>query len=142
MPQLEIGLAKSGRSRSDFQVCPSITCAIDPDPRAARRIAAGTLAFYATVRTYNSFFAFHGFESVLPAIQAAFRRGDLGAMIEAVPDEMIDTYTACGTVDQVRTRLAEYETVADAVRLVAPHQFVSPEETRAQQRRILEVLGR
>lgn len=142
VPRLKAGLDRAGRSRQDFQICPSITVAIGQNAREARRVAAGSIAFYATVRTYQAFFAFHGFEDALPPIQAAFRRGDIGAMIEAVPDAMIDTYTAAGTIDQVRARLATYDAVADSVRLVAAHQFVSPEETRDQQHKILETLGK
>ena len=141
VPQLLAGLKRSGRTRQDFQICPSLTCAIDPDPREARRIAAGAVAFYATVRTYTSFFAFHGFEAALPPIQAAFRKGDIKGMVDAVPDEMVDAYTAAGTIDQVRARLAQYDEHADLVRLTAPLHFVSPEVTRAQQRKILELLG-
>ena len=63
-------------------------------------------------------------------------------MIEAVPDEMIDAYTACGTIDDVRAKLAQYEELADVIRIMAPHHFVSPEETRAQQHAILEMLGK
>lgn len=141
VPQIKTGLDQSGRSRSDFRVIPSLTCSIDSDAKAARRVAAGSIAFYATVRTYQSFFAFHGFEKVLPAVQAAFRRGDTAAMLDAVPDEMIDTYTASGTIDQVRAKLARYEEIADEVRLISPHQFVSKEETRVKQHKILELLG-
>ncbi|HEX2173556.1 MAG TPA: LLM class flavin-dependent oxidoreductase [Dehalococcoidia bacterium] len=141
VPQLKAGLDRAGRSRQDFQIMPSVTVSIGRDAREARRVAAGSIAFYATVRTYQSFFAFHGFESALPPIQAAFKRGDIGAMIEAVPDEMIDAYTAAGTIDQVRARLAKYDETADVIRLVAAHQFVSPEETREQQRNILDMLG-
>ncbi len=141
VPQLLAGLQRSGRGRQDFQICPSLTCAIDRDPKEARRIAAGAVAFYATVRTYTSFFAFHGFEAALPPIQAAFRKGDIPGMVDAVPDEMVDAYTAAGTIDQVRARLAQYDEHADLVRLTPPTHFVPHEVTRAQQRNILELLG-
>lgn len=141
LPRIAAGLSRAGRSREEFQICPSVICAIADDPREARRLAAGQVAFYATVRTYHDFFAFHGFEAALPAVREAFRRGDTAAMIDAVPDEMVDAYTAAGTVDQVRARLREYDDLADLIKLSAPAYYNPPEATRVLQRRILEQLG-
>lgn len=141
LPQLEAGLARAGRPRAGFQVCASVVCAIAGDAREARRIAAGQVAFYATVRTYQALFAFHGFEAPLDAVRTAFRAADERAMVDAVPDEMVDAYTVAGTIDQVRAKLAAYDELADVVRLAAPYHFVPPEVTREQQRRIVELLG-
>ena len=141
LPRLQEGLDRAGRSRQDIQVCPSAICAISRDPREARRAAAGMVAFYATVRTYTSFFAFHGFESVLPRVQEAFRRGAVPTMLDAVPDEMVDAYTVSGTIDQVRKKLAVYDEVSDMIKLSPPYHHVPPEVSRFHQQQILELLG-
>ncbi|MBI3966987.1 MAG: LLM class flavin-dependent oxidoreductase [Chloroflexi bacterium] len=141
VPRIDEGLGRSGRSRASFVLCPSVVCAIDHDPWEARRIAAGHVAFYATVRTYAPFFTFLGFESALPAIQSAFRAGDVRGMVNAVPSEMIDACTATGTIDEVRAKVAEYEGVADLIKLSAPYHFLPPETVRAQQQALIKLFA-
>lgn len=141
LPRIASGIARSGRARAAFDARASVVCAISTDGREARRQAAGTVAFYATVRTYAPLFAFHGFGEEAARIQQLFRAGDHAGMVDAVPDAMVDTYTAAGTVDEVRARLRRYEEVADSVRLAPPRYFVEPEVTRSQLGRIIERLA-
>ena len=141
VPNIEAGLARGTRSRNDCAVVASACCVIDDDSRAAKRWAAGLVAFYATVRTYGPFFAFHGFERAAAEIQEHFRAGDEAGMIEATPDEMVDALTLAGTPDEVRKRLSEYEGIADGVKLSPPTHLVPPEVTRACQAAILEHLA-
>ena len=142
LPKLKEGLDRSGRQRDGFTICPTVVCAVSPDGREARRIAAGAVAFHATVRTYRNLFAFHGFEQEVDQVWAAFRAGDYKVMVDAVSDEMVDTYTASGTLDEVRAKLAVYEEVSDSIKLMAPCRFVEPDVTRAQQQIIIESLAR
>jgi probable F420-dependent oxidoreductase len=141
MPNLKEGLSRTGRQWDNFTICPSMVCAISKDASEARRIAAGAVAFHATVKTYRNLFAFHGFEEEVGRIWAAFRSGDYEVMINAVSDEMVDTYTAAGTLDQVRAKLATYDGMADSIKLMAPCRFVDPEVTRDQQQIIIESLA-
>ncbi|MBI2166072.1 MAG: LLM class flavin-dependent oxidoreductase [Chloroflexi bacterium] len=141
MPRLKVGFDRSGRQRRDLSVCPTLVCAIAGHPRDARRIAAGTVAFYATVRTYAPLFIAHGFGEPLERIQHLFRSGQYPAMVQAVPDEMVDAFVAAGTPDQVRARLADYEDLADVVKVAAPHYFLEPEVIRAQQLSLIEHLS-
>lgn len=141
LPNLEAGLTRGGRTRAELDVVASACCVIDDDPRQARRWAAGLVAFYATVRTYEAFFDFHGFAAEARAIQERFRAGDEAGMIEACPDEMVDALTLAGTADEVRAKLKAYEGLADQVKLSPPTHLVPPEVTRACQRAILEGLA-
>ena len=119
----------------------SAVCVIDKDARQAKRWAAGLLAFYATVRTYEPFFEFHGFAREARAIQELFRAGDEQGMIDATPDEMVDALTLAGTADDVRRRLASYEGIADGVKLSPPTHLVPAEVTMACQKAILSELA-
>ncbi|HEX9776340.1 MAG TPA: LLM class flavin-dependent oxidoreductase [Actinomycetota bacterium] len=140
-PTLADGLGRAGRAREDLQVVVSAMCVIDEDAKQAKRWAAGLVAFYATVRTYGEFFAFHGFETEAAAIGERFRAGDEAGMIDACPDAMVDALCLAGDADEVRAKLMEYEGLADGVKLSPPTHLVPPEVTRHAQRGILEVLA-
>ena len=114
---------------------------IDEDSKQAKRHAAGLVAFYATVRTYEEFFKFHGVEKDAANIRAAFKQGDEQAMVDACPDEMVDALSLAGTADEVRAKLKEYEGIVDGIKLSPPTHLVSPEVTRRSQHNILEFLS-
>ena len=141
LPNLEAGAQRGGRERKDVDVVASAVCVIDSDGKQARRLAAGLVAFYATVRTYAPFFAFHGFEREADEIRERFKAGDEPGMIDACPDEMVDALTLAGTPEEVRVRLAKYEGLADGVKLSPPTHLVPPEVTRHAQAGILEHLA-
>lgn len=140
LPNFDIGLQRAGRERKDLKVIASAVCVIDDDAKQAKRWAAGLVAFYASVRTYQPFFAFHGFEAEAVAIQQAFRAGDEQAMIDACPDAMVDALSFAGTADEVRTALKGYDGVVDGIKLSPPTHLVPASVTRESQRRILETL--
>lgn len=141
LPNVERGLRRGGRSRREITLVASACCVIDSDARQAKRWAAGLVAFYASVRTYLPFFAFHGFESEALRIQDLLRAGDTAGMIDACPDEMVDALTLSGTRDHVRRGLAEYEGLVDAVKLSPPTHLVGSDVTRHAQAQILEALA-
>jgi probable F420-dependent oxidoreductase len=141
LPRLAEGLARAGRSRSSLQMITSACCVPMRDGRQARRFAAGLVAFYASVRSYDDFFEFHGFLPEAKEVQRRFREGDLEHLADACPDEMVDRLTIAGTPDEVRARVAAYDGLADAVKLSPPTHFVPPEVTRESQLAILELFS-
>ena len=141
LPNIASGLSRGGRSRSDVAVVASACCVIDEDSRQAKRWAAGLVSFYATVKTYEPFFAFHGFEREAAEIREKFRAGDTPGMIDATPDAMVDALTLAGSVDEVRERLAAYAGIADGVKLSPPTHLVPASVTRSCQAAILSGLG-
>lgn len=141
LPNLEEGLRRSGRGPKDLDRVVSACCVPHEDGAQARRWAAGLVAFYASVRTYTDFFAFHGFESEARHIQQLFREGDVDGMVDATTDEMVDTFTFSGTPDEVRTALGRYEGLADAIKLTPPTHFVPAEVTRLAQANTLELFS-
>jgi probable F420-dependent oxidoreductase len=141
LPKLEQGWKRAGRQRDDLRIVPSACCVPHRDGRQARRWAAGLVAFYASVRTYTDFFAYHGFRDEALAVQRHFRNDDHEAMTDAVPDEMVDAFTLAGTPDEVRARLSDYEGLADELKLTPPTHHVPGEVTRQVQRDILELFA-
>lgn len=142
LPCLNQGLERAGRDRAGLDVVVSALCAIDADGARARRWAAGTVGFYASVATYADFFAFHDFAAEQRAVVEAFRSGsaadDLGPH---VPDPLVDTLTLAGTPDEVRARLAAYHGLADTIKLTPPTHGVTAEESRACQEQIIQLIA-
>jgi probable F420-dependent oxidoreductase len=140
VPALDAGAARAGRPRP--AVSGALICAAsDDDPAGARRAAAGTVGFYATVRTYGELFSDHGFGARLGAIRRAFLAGEGDGLAEAVGEDMTDAFAAAGTVAQVRERARAYEGLADRLWAVPPHHAQGHEDTARWQRGILEALG-
>lgn len=142
LPPIHEGLRKAGRERASIDVGAGIVCAIDDDVKTARRHAAGVLAFYATVKTYEPIFASDGFLEECRRIRAAFHSGVRERAIDEVTDAMIDTYCAAGTVDDVRRRVAEYEGLLDTLGLTPPRHFCPPDAWAAYRRKMLDVFGK
>ena len=140
IPALDAGAARAGRARPE--VAGALICAAsDDDPAAARRAAAGTVGFYATVRTYEELFSEHGFGGRLRAIRRAFLEGDGDRLAEAVGEDMTDAFAAAGTVAQVQERARAYEGLADRLWAAPPHHMQGHEDAVRWQRGILEAFG-
>ncbi len=143
LPEIQAGIdAVEGRTRGDIELVVSACCSVDPDRTVATRRVAGLVGFYASVRTYADFFAFHGLGEQQQAVIDAFRAGR-GAdyLAESVTDEMVDVLTLSGDFDQVAERIAGYEGLADAVKLSPPTHGIVAAETRSAQDRIIDLIS-
>lgn len=140
LPSVKRGLAESGRARGDIKLCLALCCAIDTDAAAARRAAAATIAFYATVTTYEPLFA--AFPAEVAQIQEAATAGNQEAMVSGVTEDMVDVFAAAGTADDVRRKVAEYSDLADSIILTPPDQLVEPAEAARYRSALIEVFGK
>jgi probable F420-dependent oxidoreductase len=143
MPSIAEGLERGGRHRSDIDLVVSACAAVDSDREKARRLAAGVVGFYATVRTYADFFSFHGFAEQQQTIIDEFRAGGGVAqkLGDLVPDEMVSAFTISGNPDDIREALSAYEGVVDAVKLSPPTHGLTPQQTRDAQRQLIGVVA-
>jgi probable F420-dependent oxidoreductase len=139
---LKAGLAKSGRNPGEFKTASIITCAISNDRKRAMHAARATIAFYATVRTYEPPFRLHGFENETRMIRDAFLNGDTASMIKYVTDDMVGTFAVVGDAGECRKKIDEYRELIDLPVLSAPHYYIDFEEVSEYQRSILEVFSR
>lgn len=119
-----------------------IVAASDEDPAAARRAAACTVGFYATVKTYEPLFQENGFDARLPGIRRAFMDDGEERLAEAVGEEMTDRFAAAGTAEQTRERAGRYVGLVDRLWLTPPHHLQSPARASAWQRGILDAFRR
>jgi len=139
-PSLEEKLVEKKKSR-DFMKCSIVTCAVSDDWEEAREAARATIAFYATVKTYDPPFRLHGFTEEVKGIRDAFRRKDVKAMIKGVSDDMVKVFAVVGDARHCREKVEEYREYIDLPILSAPHYFLDFKEVRRYQERLIEVFA-
>jgi 5,10-methylenetetrahydromethanopterin reductase len=76
-----------------------MTAIDDAAPERAVADVRKMIAFYLTVKTYDPYVEFHGWEAETEKLRAAFRTGDTDAMGAAVTDEMVEQIAVCGTTE-------------------------------------------
>jgi probable F420-dependent oxidoreductase len=142
MPELETGISRAeGKKRADLDVVVSACCSVSADRATALRRVSGHVGFYASVRTYADFFAFHGLAEQQRKVVGAFRNGTgAGRLAETVSTEMIDALTMAGGRDDVAARIAGYAGLADAVKLSPPTHGLGAAEIRTAQDELLALL--
>lgn len=138
-PALARGLREAGRQRDAFRLCLGVCCAIDKDLAAAKRAAAATIAFYATVNTYEPLFS--AFSAEVQFIQQAAVRNDTNAMVDAVSDDMVEAFAVVGDVDSARKKLATYGDLADQVILSPPDQLIDAAECERYRTALIDGFG-
>jgi len=135
------GLKTSTRERESFKSCSIITCAISDNKKEALEAARATIAFYATVKTYDPPFKLHGFENETEKVRAAFFNSDIKKMIKSVSDDMVNTFAVVGSASECRKKIDEYREYLDLPILSAPHYFLDFEEVKKYQSAIIHTFG-
>jgi len=141
LPAIRAGAEGAGRPAPEV-AGGLIVATSEEDPARARRAAACTVGFYATVKTYEPLFQLHGFDGRLGAIRRAFMMDGPDRLAEAVGEEMTDRFAAAGTAEQVRRRALDYVGVADRLWVTPPHHLQSPTEVARWQHGILQSFRR
>jgi probable F420-dependent oxidoreductase len=142
VPWLYEGMDSVERAHDSVDIVVSALCAVDSDGARARRWAAGTVGFYASVKTYEDFFAFHNLADEQAKVIEAFR-GGIGAdyLGDHVPDHMVDALTLAGTPDEVMEGIAAYDGVATSIKITPPTHGLSAADTRSSQEQILLMIA-
>lgn len=104
-PAVEKGAAETSRSERPTEHGWIITAVDDTDPERAIADARRMIAFYLTVKTYDPFVTFHGWESHVARIRTAFQAGDNDAMTAAITDDMVSAIAVCGTTAEAKEAL-------------------------------------
>jgi F420-dependent oxidoreductase-like protein len=123
---LDAGLARSGRTRADLDVCQGAEITLVGEPELAGTLASRKkeLAFSlggmgsATVNFYNDAYSRQGWADVAAAVRERWQAGDRDGAAALVTDDMVLATTLIGTEDMVRARLRAWrEAGVDTVRL-------------------------
>jgi F420-dependent oxidoreductase-like protein len=111
---LEAGFAKGGRQRSDLEVSPSLSVAIDGDLEAAKSVVkAGLVLYFGGMGSRKTNFYVDlahrfGFGEVADEVQKRFQDGDRAGAFEAMPDEIVEATSLVGTEAEVAERVERF----------------------------------
>lgn len=131
-PELTHGATAAGRSPASLRRWGWVITAVDDaEPARAVRDARLQIAFYLTVKTYDSLVELHGWQDQVNAIRQAFRAGKPEAMAEHVSDEMLWAIAVCGDSDQAREMAAQRARLPDLA-FFSPPSFLVSRRRRAQ----------
>lgn len=124
LPNLMQGMRRAGRSRLHFDIHGGGFIVTGPDDAA---VAAGMqkvrrrIGFYGSTRTYLPILALHGLQDLGLKLHRMSVEGSWDAMAEAVPDDVVRIFAACGTHDRIATAIQErFGGVADSIDLHFP----------------------
>jgi probable F420-dependent oxidoreductase len=119
LPNIEKGLQKTGRQRSDIQLASAVfvvTGENDREIQDSKGAVKAQIAFYASTSSYEPVLACHGWESIGKDLNALSRQGRWAEMAEAIPDEMLNEFAIVAPYDQLARRVRErYDGLLDRV---------------------------
>jgi alkanesulfonate monooxygenase SsuD/methylene tetrahydromethanopterin reductase-like flavin-dependent oxidoreductase (luciferase family) len=139
---LEAGLAKGGRQRSDLEVSPSLSVAIDGDLEAAKNIVKTGLVLYfggmgsRKTNFYVDLAHRFGFGEVADEVQSRFQDGDRAGAFAALPDEIVEATSLVGSEQEVAERVERFRGAGIDRLIVSPVHV-----ERAEQQHTLERLA-
>jgi alkanesulfonate monooxygenase SsuD/methylene tetrahydromethanopterin reductase-like flavin-dependent oxidoreductase (luciferase family) len=119
-----------------------VICAVSDDEEEARREAAAQIALYASTKTYAPMLELAGFAAEATAIREAFAARNMGAMVAAVSDPLIDAVAVAGTAEQVQKGLRRFDGVVDHVIAYAPNVDLPAGRVEESVRALIAVAGR
>jgi probable F420-dependent oxidoreductase len=104
MPNIEAGLAKTGRRRQDITLATTgfiIGGSNREEIERAKGAVRQQIAFYASTRTYQTVLDHHGWGETSQRLNERAAKGDWSGMADLITDEMLEVYAVEGTWDQV-----------------------------------------
>jgi F420-dependent oxidoreductase-like protein len=141
---LEEGAARAGRTLDDFDISPNVNVNITDDADAARDAMRPFLALYIggmgsrERNFYNQLVQRYGYGDAAREIQDLYLDGRKDEAAAAIPAELIDEVTLCGTADQVRERLRAFREAGVGTLGISPMAFTK-DERLAQLRLVAEL---
>ena len=141
---LQEGADRAGRSLDGFDIAPTVQVNISDDLAAARDLMRPILALYIggmgsrKQNFYNQLVQRYGFEAAAAEIQDLYLDGKKDEAGAAIPDELIDMVSLCGSRDVVRDRLAAFRDAGVGTLTVSPMAFTA-EDRISQLRAVAEL---
>jgi F420-dependent oxidoreductase-like protein len=144
-PLLQEGANRVGRSLEGFDIAPTVNVFVTDDLEGARDAMRPFIALYVggmgsrKQNFYNNLVCRYGFEEQAKTIQDLYLEGKRDEAMAAIPDELIDMVSLCGTPEHVRERLAVYRDAGVGTLGVTPTAFTLDE--RLEQLRLVAELA-
>jgi probable F420-dependent oxidoreductase len=133
LPAIERGLARSGRTRADFQVCYPAFVVTGRDEREWQECRTGVarqVAFYGSTPAYRGVLEAHGWGALQSELNVLSKQGQWAKMGELITDEILEEFAVVAEPKRVPAALkARFGGVVDRLLCSFPH--ASDEERRA-----------
>jgi len=124
-PAVNAGLAKSGRSRTDFTYATSSFVVVGDTPAERSeqaQMVKQQIAFYGSTRTYQPVLECHGWGDLTVKLHRKSIEGDWKGMAELITDEMLDTYAVTAPYDRLHAAVeTRYAGLLDRTALYQPY---------------------
>ena len=142
------GRLRQGRAdpRSDLEISPSLSVAIDGDTEAARAVVkAGLLLYLGGMGSRKTNFYVDlthrfGFGEVADEVQGLFLDGKRDEAYKAIPDELVDATALVGSEDEVAERFRKLVD-AGVDRVIASPVHIDPGERKHTIERLAAIAG-
>ena len=120
IPMLERGLAAANRPRDAVEVSLPAMCAIaDEDDAASIAAARSTISFYGSTPAYRPVLEHHGWGALGEELTVLSKQGRWETMGTIIDDDVLDTFYAVGSVDDVAAKLTtRFGDVVDRLQVV------------------------
>lgn len=126
LPNIEIGLQKSLRSRADIQ----LTCAVfvvtgrtAEEMRNNAVMAKSQIAFYASTPSYKTVMEMHGWRDLAERLNSMSREGRWAEMWQEISDDMLDEFAVVAPLDDLPRKVKErYDGLLDRVGFYFPFE--------------------
>ncbi len=132
LPNIKKGLAKSGRTMDDIEVCGTgfiITGETEEDVEKAKAPVRQQLSFYASTRSYKVVLDAHGWGHVNEELFGMSIEGKWQEMAAGITDEMLEQFATIGTYDEIVGKIkARSAGVIDRVTFQIPANNPDEEE--------------
>lgn len=127
LPALDRGLARSGRSREEFQISLSglvVTGADEVTTDRARDAVRGQIAFYGSTPAYRPVLELHGWGSLQDDLNALSRRGRWADMAGLIDEAVLDAFAVDAPVDGVAAEVGRrFGDLIDRFSIYTPYEM-------------------
>lgn len=119
LPQITKGLAKSGRSREQFEICGGGFLATGRDWSAVEQSVGEVkrqISFYGSTRTYQNVFDHHGWGDLTAQLHEMSLQGKWAEMPAVIPDDVVSEFAVVAPYDKVVDLIHErYDGICDRI---------------------------
>ena len=106
LPQLQAGLDRAGRSRSDLEVSLPVMAVLADDERDPRIAAMkGQIAFYGSTPAYRPVLDHHGWSALGEELHALSRRGEWRTMGDLITDDVLHAFAVVSPPREAAARI-------------------------------------
>lgn len=120
LPNIEIGLQKTNRTRADIQLSSAIFVATD---EAEQEMVRAQISFYASTPSYRPVMETHGWGDVGEKLSMMAARKEWGEMAGEITDEMLEQFCVITSADKLADAIkARYAGLLDRITLYTPFE--------------------